>query len=219
MFSRVQTGGSSPICQEKTCAVGGEETTCTSKGGAALITSGGGFSGYASMPDYQKDVVQKYLQNSSAVPSSSDFNPSGRAYPDVAAIGHAYYIELNGRESQVDGTSASCPVFAGVIGLLNAHRLENGGSPIGFANPLLYQMHKNHPSAFNDVTSGNNKCTERGQCCSTGFYAAPGWDATTGLGTPNVGEMINALDEIDGRKTSGPGSFYENAKTLRGDIQ
>eukprot|EP01138_Halocafeteria_seosinensis_P012383 gb/GECG01012653.1/.p1 GENE.gb/GECG01012653.1/~~gb/GECG01012653.1/.p1 ORF type:complete len:637 (+),score=77.88 gb/GECG01012653.1/:1-1911(+) len=220
MFRNVRTGGSSPICSDKTCAVGGEETTCTSKGGAALITSGGGFSEYASMPDYQKDAVQKYLQNSSAVPSSSDFNSNGRGYPDVAAIGHAYYIELNGQESQVDGTSASCPVFAGVIGLLNAHRLENGGSPIGFANPLLYKMANNHPSAFNDVTSGNNKCTE-GECCSTGFYAAPGWDATTGLGTPNVKEMLSALDEVDGRtgKNTGPGGFYQNAKTLRGDSQ
>ena len=209
MFENVQTGGSSPICSEKSCAVGGDEVVCTSKNGAALITSGGGFSEYADMPSYQKDAVQNYLSKSGVAPPDSDFNKNGRGYPDVAAVGHAYYIELNGQEQQVDGTSASCPVFAGVIGLLNAHRVENGGSKIGFANKLLYKIHKEHPKAFNDVTSGNNKCTE-GQCCDTGFSAAEGWDATTGLGTPNVKEMLSAIDTIDGRAPS-------YAKTLRGD--
>eukprot|EP01138_Halocafeteria_seosinensis_P012381 gb/GECG01012651.1/.p1 GENE.gb/GECG01012651.1/~~gb/GECG01012651.1/.p1 ORF type:complete len:592 (+),score=73.71 gb/GECG01012651.1/:1-1776(+) len=216
MFSSVTTGGNSPICNEVSCATGGTETVCTSKGGAALITSGGGFSNYASTPDYQTNEVNTYINTQGAVPPSNDYNSGGRGYPDVAALGHAYYIELNGQEAQVDGTSASCPVFAGVIGLLNAYRVENGRSTIGFANPLLYKIAREHPNAFNDITTGNNYCTE-GQCCSTGFTATKGWDATTGLGTPNVANLLSALQAIDGLKA--PSQKVLNlGKTLRGNF-
>ena len=214
MFSQVQTGGSSPICSSLTCATGGTETVCTSKDGAALITSGGGFSNYASTPSYQSSVVQTYISKSGVVPPAGDYNSSGRGYPDVAALGHAYYIENNGQQVQVDGTSCSCPVFAGVVGLLNAYRVENGLATIGFANPLLYKIANEHPNAFNDITTGNNYCTE-GQCCSTGFEASQGWDATTGLGTPNVANLLSALQQIDGLKAPSQ-KVWNMAKTLRG---
>lgn len=143
---------------------------------------------------------------------------SGRGYPDVAALGHNYYIQLNGEAIQVDGTSCSAPVFAGVVALLNAYRVENGKSKIGFANPLLYQIHANSPDAFNDITSGNNKCTEETCNGCTGFSAAPGWDATTGLGTPNYPKMIAALQELDG--LASPSKTIEKMMTgLRGATQ
>lgn len=140
--STVQTGGSEPVCQgQLKCATGGTEVVCTTKNGAALITSGGGFSNVASIKDYQKDVVQAYLaKGQPTLPPVSDFNSSGRGYPDVSAFGHAYYIELDGQLQQVDGTSASCPVFAGIVSLLNAYRRENNKATIGFANPLLYKV-------------------------------------------------------------------------------
>ena len=47
----------------------------------------------------------------------------GRGYPDIAALGHNYYVELGGSPSEVDGTSCSTPVIGGIIGLLNAYRL------------------------------------------------------------------------------------------------
>jgi tripeptidyl-peptidase-1 len=56
------------------------------------------------------------------------------------------------------------------------------------------------PSIFNDITKGNNWCTESGCCPGDGntnmfgYEAAKGWDPVTGLGTPNYGKMEAWLD-------------------------
>ena len=84
----------------------------------------------------------------------------------------------------VSGTSASCPVVAGMISLVNSARLAQGNSTVGFLNPALYA---NYPAFTNDITSGDNKCMAVGymgvRCCREGFYAATGWDPVTGLGS------------------------------------
>ncbi len=51
-------------------------------------------------------------------------------------------------------------------------------------NPLLYKMWSDDPTLFNDITVGDNICTEKG-CAPTckGFKATKGWDPVTGLGT------------------------------------
>ena len=125
-------------------------------------------------------------------------------YPSLcplSALAHAYYIEANGQLSAVDGTSCAAPVWAGIIGLINAHRLRLGRPVVGFANPLMYQIYNiTNGAAFHDITEGNNRCTESGCKCKYGFPAEQGWDATTGLGTPNVGRMIEAIDALDSRR-------------------
>ena len=68
-------------------------------------------------------------------------------------------------------------VVAGVFARLNALRLKSGGKPLGFLNPLIYA----HPEGFQDVTKGKNP----GGPSWAGFTAIAGWDAATGLGTPN----------------------------------
>ena len=49
----------------------------------------------------------------------------------------------------VNSTSASTPVFGGIISLLNSYMFNNGKTSIGFANPLLYKMYADNPSTFN----------------------------------------------------------------------
>lgn len=83
------------------------------------------------------------------------------------------------------GTSASGPIFAGILALLNDVQLNKGSSPLGFVNPWLYQTYASNPYAFNSILSGDNKCRESGdQCCDDGFVAQAGWNPLTGLGTP-----------------------------------
>lgn len=189
------SGASEPICQNQLqCATGGTEIVCSNAKGA-LITSGGGFSVYAPRPSYQEAVVSAYLSKSGVTPPEKDFNKAGRGYPDIAALGHNYYIQLDGQVQAVDGTSASCPVVAGIMSIVNSARVKAGKSKLGFANPTLYAIAANNPDAFNDVTEGDNKCTET-LCCSTGFSAAAGWDATTGLGTPNVAKLVAAAKAL-----------------------
>ena len=62
-------------------------------------------------------------------------------------------------------------------------RLAQGKPPLGFLNPLFYK----HPEAFFDVTKGTNKAGYK-----FGFTAIEGWDAATGLGTPNY-EVLATL--------------------------
>jgi len=92
------------------------------------------------------------------------------------------------------GTSASAPLLAGMIALWNDMRFQNGMPPLGFMNPLLYEMYLAHPEAFNDIVTGNNKCLVHGlACCNYGFTAAVGWDAVSGLGSPNFAVLSRLL--------------------------
>ncbi|POS69843.1 Pro-kumamolisin [Diaporthe helianthi] len=110
------------------------------------------------------------------------YNDSGnaRGFLDVAAIGLNVAIVFDGNTYGVGGTSASAPIFAGIVTLLNEARIEAGKGPIGFLNPTLYS----NPDAFNDITIGNNP-----GCGTAGFNATPGWDPVTGLGTPNFQKL------------------------------
>jgi len=75
--------------------------------------------------------------------------------------------------------------------LLNVAQIEVTGKPFGFLNPFIYQMYAANPMTFNDITIGDNKCTEQG--CSPsceGYECTVGWDPVTGLGTPNFPNML-----------------------------
>jgi kumamolisin len=75
-------------------------------------------------------------------------------------------FRVDGSDTVIGGTSAVAPLWSGLIARIN----QTAGNPVGYVNPMLYKK----PSAFNDITQGNNG----------DFAAAPGWDASTGLGTP-----------------------------------
>merc|ERR1711964_971675 len=138
------------------------------------------------MPSYQKTAVGDYLSNKDvSLPPSSYYSPKNRGYPDVSAMGHNFVVYVQGEAEAVGGTSAASPSFAGLVALLNSESIAKNGKPLGFLNPLLYQMQAAESSTFKDVTTGSNACTEDG-CASTceGFSAEVGWDPVTGLGQP-----------------------------------
>jgi subtilase family serine protease len=87
----------------------------------------------------------------------------------------------------VGGTSAGSPQWAGLIALAD----QIAGRDLGFINPALYQIASNpakYAHDFFDVTVGNNQTSS-----IPGYSASPGWDAVTGLGTPNVANLIPDL--------------------------
>jgi len=187
-----------PICSMGyTCdTTGSLEMPCMENNTEYSWTTGGGFSKYAVRPSYQNAAVNQYLGSSSIIPPTQWFNPPNRGYPDVAAVGDRILIIIGGSISVTAGTSASTPIFSGVVTLLNDYRLNAGKKPLGFLNPLLYQMAAEHPAAFGLITMGNNKCT-LGQCCAYGYGANyQGWDPVTGLGVPNYQEMINYIKTL-----------------------
>ncbi|KAM7195591.1 subtilisin-like protein [Rhypophila sp. PSN 637] len=144
------------------------------------ISSGGGFSNVFDQPSYQKKAVSFYLDNYPPPYNNSVYNPSGRGFPDISALGQNISVIVNGNVQRGGGTSASTPIVASLVTLLNEERLAVGKRPIGFLNPILYA----HPEAFNDVVEGSNP-----GCGTEGFRAAKGWDPVTGLGTPNYAKL------------------------------
>jgi tripeptidyl-peptidase-1 len=186
-----------------------DEIVCSAEKDKVFITSGGGFSNLYRTPSWQKSHVAGYLvQTTPPVGTgSSPFNASGRGYPDISAIGNNYLVVLNGQLVSVSGTSASSPVIAGMISLINAERLAHNASRLGWINPLLYA--RNLSALWTkDVVYGNNSCSAvAGLCCAEGFPAAPGWDPSTGLGVLNFStfrDVALGLVDITSMKTWAP---------------
>ncbi|PSR75361.1 hypothetical protein PHLCEN_2v9170 [Hermanssonia centrifuga] len=178
-------------------SVGATQLSGSSSETAASFSSGG-FSNYFGTPSYQSSAVSSYLSSIGST-NSGKFNTSGRAYPDVSAMGTNVEIVVDGQSETVDGTSCASPIFASVVALLNDQLIAAGKSPLGFLNPFLYA----NPSAFNDITSGELYFFSRALivdadidpkgdnpgCSTNGFKAAKGWDPVTGLGTPKFSAL------------------------------
>jgi len=118
----------------------GEEIACQGDQGG-VITSGGGFSVYYDRPNWQQIAVTDYFSNLTFVPYPG-YNIGGRGYPDVALLGFNYTIVIDGEYVSVSGTSASAPVFAAMVSLINANRLANSSNTnlLGWINPALYEV-------------------------------------------------------------------------------
>jgi hypothetical protein len=119
--------------------------------------SGGGFSSRFNQTTatWQKDAVAAYVAQGSSLakfPPTGAFNPLGRGTPDVAGLGEGYQVYISGQVEPVGGTSASSPMFAGLISLINEKRIASGKPVMGFLNPFLYK----NADAFYDVTQGTN---------------------------------------------------------------
>jgi len=152
----------------------------------AVGLSSGGFSSYWPMPSWQKASVATYLASGSDIPSASErgYNASGRAYPDISAQATNFCVTPFG--CGVAGTSCASPTSSGIFALLNDLRLAAGKSSLGFLNPFIYQ----NAAAFNDITAGSSEgCGLFGG----GWPAKTGWDAVTGVGTPNYEKLAAAV--------------------------
>jgi kumamolisin len=125
---------------------------------------GGGVSTYFPLPDYQTNAN---------VPLELDTNFKGRGVPDVAADADpdtGYKVRVDGQDMVIGGTSAVAPLMAGLIALIN----EQNNKPVGDIHAQIYA----NPALLRDIISGDNKTTSK----NTGYTAAKGWDACTGLG-------------------------------------
>ena len=139
-------------------------------GNAASGASGGGVSTFFALPPWQRG-----LDSTDAEGNRSPL--ANRGVPDVSADADpqtGYQVLVDGTSAVYGGTSAVAPLWAGLIARINALT----GHPAGFVNAALYGQ----PSALRDITQGNNG----------GFAASPGWDACTGLGSPD-GAAIAAI--------------------------
>jgi tripeptidyl-peptidase-1 len=168
------------------------------EGAVTAFKSGGGFSQSIPVPSYQSQETAGYVATKGIpFPPPGAWNSTNRANPDFGALGDEHFQVINGgRTISVGGTSASAPTFASVITLLNDAALNANKPTLGFLNPTLYTWAQTKPGAFFDVTVGNNYEGCTGACGTgyqPGFTCAVGYDAVTGMGTPNYAVLVNLV--------------------------
>lgn len=149
--------------------------------------SSGGFSEYFEVPEWQANDTANYIASLNGT-HDGWYNGSGRGYPDVTLIGVRYLL---GGTSALKGTSASTPVWASIITLINDKRLRAGKPVLGFLNQLLYSEQVRN--ALWDVASGSIGGCSDSSHLELGFSAAAGWDPASGLGTADVGALLEVL--------------------------
>jgi kumamolisin len=127
--------------------------------------TGGGVSTHFYLPAYQTKV---------GVPGDAD-----RGVPDVAGCADpntGWIVSVDGQPMIIGGTSAVAPMWAAIAVVV----AQAAGKNVALSNGGVYGL---PAGCFRDITSGNN-----------GTYVAKvGWDACTGLGAPNVGQIVAAL--------------------------
>ena len=136
--------------------------------------SGGGYSSYFSRP---------YWQTAPSINSSI----TQRGVPDVALDADnntGVLIISEGKSFKVGGTSIATPMWAAIGSLIDQYN----GREMGLLNPMFYEISRtgDYGKVFTQITSGGN-----------GYYSAhSGWNPVTGLGTPNVSELLNISAQI-----------------------
>jgi len=135
---------------------------------------GGGVSVLFSKPTFQNGA--------NVPPSANPPHGIGRGVPDVCADADPYsgvvIMHIDGKTLEpIGGTSAAAPLWASLVSRLN----QELGANCGYLNPVLYA--KCATNVLNDITVGNNGAYEAGA----------GWDACTGLGSPDGEKLLDAL--------------------------
>jgi kumamolisin len=137
---------------------------------------GGGVSDVFPLPSYQA--------NAGVPASAAAGGGSGRGVPDVAGNADpvtGYLVVVDGQRTPIGGTSAVAPLWAGLV----ARLAQATGKRFGLLQPMLYAGAAAGAAApgFNDIVQGNNGA----------YKAGPGWDACTGLGSPNGAALLELL--------------------------
>lgn len=131
--------------------------------------TGGGVSTLFARPSWQQQAK---------VPAASG-GSGGRGVPDVAGAADpltGYRVRVDGQDQVIGGTSAVAPLWAALIARFN----QLLGQPLGHPHATFYAIGS---AGFRDITQGDN-----GQ-----YQAGVGWDACTGLGSPNGSALLAAL--------------------------
>jgi len=200
-------------------------------GGLLLAGAGGGRSSCATATctGYPKPAWQIGVSPNDGVrdlPDISFFAAAGEGssksfyvicQTDALAPGETACVPANGsiNFSGVGGTSAAAPTFAGTVALA----MQKAGSRLGNINYLLYPVAQSAPSSFHDITVGNISvpCDPGFPNCSStsgaigvlvdansnpAYPASTGYDLATGLGTPNITNLVNALATAANERSS-----------------
>ena len=197
-----------PASDPYVLAVGATDLAFTSQNGAATVSAeagwscaptvstlcastsphGAGSGGGVSSIFHQGDGYGTSLAWQAGAGVSNQYSTGGRQVPDVSisgsygGSGHEYSIYFAGKWQRGGGTSAAAPEWAALILRIDQNLIQQGLKPLGWANPLLYQIANGAQAypAFHDVQTGNNLY----------YNATPGWDYASGLGSPDGWNLL-----------------------------
>lgn len=134
----------------------------------------GGVSALYTRPDWQRGIAGAPDEDS-------------RLAPDISAVSDPFTgvrIVIGGQEIVGGGTSVAAPLWAGMSAVMNQFLLDRGGRRLGNLNPLLYRVAQGAGlPGFRDIVLGGNAVANAG----------PGYDLATGLGTPNVDNLVRNI--------------------------
>jgi hypothetical protein len=151
--------------------------------------SGGGIITFGGLPEYQQGISM----------ATNGGSTTARNVPDVAAAANnveviAYYAPAGMPATTgpwlSGGTSASAPLWAGFMALVNEQRQAASRKPLGFVNPALYGISKVasiYSATFNDIQDNSNNGS---------FHAVAGYDLTAGVGTPKCNLLYQLSSEL-----------------------
>jgi kumamolisin len=160
-------------------AVGGTSLRLTPTGQVASESgwagSGGGKSIFFPLPSWQRGpgVPQGNQRMVPDVSITADPNEGGIVY-------------LQGQRQQYGGTSWSAPVWAAVCALINEARDKNHQPSLPYLNPLVYPCIGTN--CFRDILTGSNGT----------YNCGPNYDLVTGIGTPDLKQLVTKLSGIIG---------------------
>jgi subtilase family serine protease len=182
----LSAGGTTLNANRTTGAWIGETTWGLPDGspGSGFQASGGGFSHLFPRPSYQNGVHG--IGSMRGVPDvAADANPNSGVPVVTSNIGGGYEIGAHG------GTSASAPIWAGIIALADQYARRH----LGFVNPAIYRIARSsqYHQAFHEVTAGDSNTAKFPDGTITGYRAAPGWDPVTGWGSPDAQVLVPLL--------------------------
>ncbi len=166
-------------------SVGGTDLTTSSAAGpwaseTGWVDGGGGISpDDFPIPSWQVEAAAGCSKCSKKYRNGPDVSANANFSFYVCADQEACTANLYG------GTSFATPMWAGYLALANEQYQTNGAtSTLGFINPALYAIGESssYDTDFHDITSGGNT-----------YGATKGYDLSTGWGSPNGDNLVNAL--------------------------
>jgi subtilase family serine protease len=170
-----------------------DPTTNTYSGPYDIVTTGGGMSMFFPLPFWQCGIKMTYADGTS-------FKPTGRCVSDVSFDSGVYggvgplpwtvsnpYIPTG--NYIFGGTSVGSPCWAALTAIAN----QREGHNVGYINPILYIFKTTlyNTGAFRDITMGDNTYPTGNTLL--GYEATKGWDAPTGIGSPDAANLVLQL--------------------------
>lgn len=157
-----------------------------------IVTAGGAQSCLFPVPYWQKGITLTYANGTTTI-------PTGRCVADVSfnsgiygGLGAIFLSAASPEEpifTVVGGTSAGPPFWAAITAIACQYR----GHSIGYLNPSLYasrsMLYKS--GALHDITIGDNTYPTGSDLL--GYKATQGWDAPTGIGSPDAATLVPKL--------------------------